>query len=155
MYLDTFRGWIYPSTPALELLLTFWSITMKRYIFSLLVGSCLVVWSVLSVNADWEFTKWGMSPEQVVQASNRQARLSQDEIPSVLLTQDWQSGRFLFVVSYLFDEGARGQGLTKIQLQLKNGELRKELLADLKNKYGSQGVLVGHTGRIQVTTSII
>jgi hypothetical protein len=108
---------------------------MKRYIFSLLVGSCFVVWSVLSVSADWEFTKWGMSLEQVVQASNRQAHPSQGS--SVLLTQDWQSGRFVFVVSYLFDEGTRGQGLTKIQLQLKNTELRKELMADLKRKYGT------------------
>jgi hypothetical protein len=44
---------------------------MKRYIFSLLLGSCFVVWAVLPVRADWEFTKWGMSPEQVVQASNK------------------------------------------------------------------------------------
>jgi hypothetical protein len=52
-------------------------------------------------------------------------------------TQDWQSERFVFVVSYLFDEGTRGQGLTKIQLELKNTELRKELMADLKRKYGT------------------
>jgi hypothetical protein len=118
---------------------------MKRYIFSLLLGSCFVVWAVLPVRADWEFTKWGMSPEQVVQASNGRARPEPDEISSVLLKQDWQSGRFLFRVSYFFDEDKRGQRLTKIQLQLKNTELMDELLVDLKRKYGTpRGEIKGH-----------
>ena len=110
---------------------------MKRYIFSLLLVSCFVVSSILPVSADWEFTKWEMSPEQVVQASKGQAHRppSSDKIPSVLI-QDWQSGRFLFAVSYLF-EGAGGQRLTRVQLQLKNPELKGELLAALKNKYGT------------------
>jgi hypothetical protein len=125
---------------------------MNRYFFSLLVGFCFVLWSVLPVSADWEFTKWGMSPEQVVQASNRQARPNKpgSGIPkSVLLTQDWQSGRFLFEVLYLFEKGRGGQVLTRIQLQLKNTELRKELLADLERKYGTprgyikEGIVTG------------
>ena len=107
---------------------------------------------MLPVSADWEFTKWGMSPEQVVQASNRQARPNKpgSGIPkSVLLTQDWQSGRFLFEVLYLFEKGRGGQVLTRIQLQLKNTELRKELLADLERKYGTprgyikEGIVTG------------
>jgi hypothetical protein len=118
---------------------------VKRYIFSLLLVSCFLVWSVLPVRADWEFTKWGMSPEQVVQASNGQARPPRPDIPSVLLTQDWQSGQFLFAVEYFFEKRAGGQRLTRIQLLLKNTELRDEVLADLKRKYGTpRGELKGH-----------
>jgi hypothetical protein len=39
---------------------------MKRYIFSSLIGFYFLIYSVIPVSADWEFTKWGMSPEQVV-----------------------------------------------------------------------------------------
>ncbi len=111
---------------------------MNRCLFSLLVGSYFVVWSVLPVSADWEFTKWGMSPEEVVQASGEQARPPRPpEIPSVLLTQDWQSGRFLFVVLYFFEKREEGQRLTRIQLELQNTELKDNVLADLKRKYGT------------------
>ena len=119
---------------------------MNRYIFLLLAGFCFVVWSVLPVSAEWEFTKWGMSPEQVIQASKGQAHPpGTKDIPSVLLTQDWESGRFLFVVSYFFEKGATGQVLTRIKLELKNTELKSEVLADLKRKYGPpRGELKGH-----------
>jgi hypothetical protein len=109
---------------------------MKRYVFSPLVGFYFLIWSVIPVSADWEFTKWGMSPEQVVQASKGQAHPAQDDISSILLTQDWQSGRFLFVVSYVFENTAGRQGLSLVKLQLKNTEVRDKLLSDLKRKYG-------------------
>ena len=112
---------------------------MARYICSLLLGTCFVVCLVLPVNADWEFTKWGMSPEQVVQASKGQARPPgpEEDISSVLLTQDWQSGRFLFTVSYIFKKDAGGQRLREVKLQLRNTQLRGQLLDALKKKYGT------------------
>ena len=111
---------------------------MNRYVFSLLLGSYFVLWSFLPVSADWEFTKWGMSPEQVVQASGGQAHPPHpSEIPSVLLTQDWQSGRFLFVVLYFFEKREEAQRLSRIQLELQNTELRDEVLTYLKRKYGA------------------
>src|SRR5262245_64726094 len=99
--------------------------SMKRYIFSLLLGSYYVGWSVFPVSADWEFTKWGMSAEQVVQASNGQAHPNTEAkpfpkttFPEVLLTQDWQSGRFRFTVWHFFANKGKG-GLNLVQLRLK------------------------------------
>src|SRR5262245_51696317 len=112
--------------------------SMKRYIFSLLLGSYYVGWSVFPVSADWEFTKWGMSPEQVVQASNGQAHPHKEvdtEVEEPLLGQNWQSGPFLFSVWYFFSDG--GKSLNQIQLKLKNTRLTYEVLTDLKAKYGT------------------
>lgn len=112
---------------------------MMRYIRSLVLGTCFVVWLVLPVSADWEFTKWGMSPEQVVQASKGKARPPgpEEDISTVLLTQDWQSGRFLFTVSYIFNKHGGGQRLGEVKLQLQNTQLRGQLLDALKEKYGT------------------
>jgi len=65
-----------------------------------------------------------------------QAHPAHDDISSILLTQDWQAGRFLFVVSYVFENTAGRQGLSLVKLQLKNTEVRDKLLSDLKRKYG-------------------
>ena len=112
---------------------------MTRYVCSLLLGPCVVGWSVLPVSADWEFTKWGMSPEQVVQASKKQAHPPgpEEDIASVLLTQNWQSGRFRFTVSYIFKKDAGRPRLSEVKLQLQNTQLRGELLDALKKQYGS------------------
>src|SRR5687767_3036595 len=112
---------------------------MMRYIRSLVLGTCFVVWLVPPVSADWEFTKWGMSPEQVIQASKGQARPPgpEEDISSVLLTQDWQSGRFPFTVSYIFKKATGGQRLSEVKLQLQNTQLRGQLLDALKKRYGT------------------
>jgi hypothetical protein len=43
----------------------------------------------------------------------------------------------LMALKKIFKQGAGGQLLTMIQLQLNNSELRGPLLADLKRKYGT------------------
>lgn len=45
---------------------------VKRSIFSFLLGAHIVVGSALPASADWQFTKWGMSSEEVVETSKAQ-----------------------------------------------------------------------------------
>jgi hypothetical protein len=116
---------------------------IRRRMFILLLGAYIVLGAVLPASADWQFTKWGMSPKQVVEASHGQALpLSRDkqvesriEGLDALLKQDWQSGRFLFTVVYFFQKA--GGGLTLVNLTLRNNELSYDLEGALHTKYGA------------------
>lgn len=87
--------------------------------------------------ADWSFTRWGMTPAQVVRASGGTARL-QDEAP--LPGQTWiikakgtvRSGDLLFDADYRFKDNR----LVDVTLTLKQGECGSMLRA-LRSKYGT------------------
>lgn len=73
------------------------------------VGGCvfLALAFAAPARADWQYTKWGMTPEQVVVASGGAARLVTDEKPPYLSTRigcdaRYKVGAFEFYVSFMF-----------------------------------------------------
>jgi hypothetical protein len=89
--------------------------------------------------ADWQFTKWGMTPDQVAAASHG-AAASVDPLTisnavngdRTLLQMPYNAGTFDFVASFAFDNSDH---LDRVHLVLQSGaaiDLRTALLA----KYG-------------------
>jgi hypothetical protein len=116
---------------------------MKNLLFFIAFGFSAAATPELS-RADWQYTKWGMSPAQVKQASsglaknlNAEDQYNQqlggtDAVP--VLEAPYSSGKFKFRVIFHFDK--RTNGLVIVKLLLKNKELADNLLASLQLKYG-------------------
>jgi hypothetical protein len=113
---------------------------MKRIIVSAaLFAFCMAG----SAKADWQFTKWGMSPGDLVAASpnpvyettakERKAKrdLVSGSFPA--LKSPWKSGDFDFTA--FFDFEADGGGLSHVTLQLDRG-LALAVVGALRTKYG-------------------
>jgi hypothetical protein len=99
--------------------------------------------------ADWQYTKWGMTPEQVTAESGGKAVETTAEEQKgnahpagvksdVHLKAPFESGRFQFVAFFYFS--APGGRLVGVHLNLKNAELGAELLASLRKKYGKPDI---------------
>src|SRR6202046_282894 len=61
-----------------------------------------------AAKADWEYTKWGMTPQQVVSASKNLAKQGSDLHPDSdgnvsKLVAPYQSGKFAFEAQFGFD----------------------------------------------------
>jgi hypothetical protein len=114
-------------------------VTMWRRLV-LAVGLVLVVSS--SSDADWQYTKWGMTPAEVLAASNGAARAATDEEKiggrlrptgeEPTLVARWKSDQFELKVRFYFSKEERLDG---IHLLLVAGN-PEALLANLKAKYG-------------------
>ena len=91
--------------------------------------------------ADWEYTSWGMSPEQVLAASAGKASKNDDvEERSTddafgLLKAPHNAGKFKFEVIFLFDKVSNK--LTTVNLQLMNHNVGHDLHGALMTKYGA------------------
>jgi len=91
-------------------------------------------------HADWQFTKWGMSPEQLVKASDGKAMPTTraeiaERLEPVLLKMPWQSGDFQFMAYFRF----KANKLDLVRLDLQQGD-PGTLLVALKRKYGEPEV---------------
>ena len=69
--------------------------------------------------ADWEYTKWGMTPQQVVSASKNLATESSDLHPDsdgnvTKLVAPYQSGKFSFEAQFGFDAADRLASVTLV-----------------------------------------
>lgn len=94
--------------------------------------------------ADWQYTKWGMTPEQVIIASKGLAvhtkdkenisRSASDGAHKVQLTTQYESGKFKFTVYFLFDRNS--SELTYVHLLLNDKKFNSELLGATTSKYG-------------------
>src|SRR5258708_2060041 len=92
---------------------------MKRLGIVLALACC----GPIAAKADWEYTKWGMTPQQVVSASKNLARASTD--PNDLLPDSdgnvtklvapFQGGKFSFEAQFGFDAA---DGLASVTLVL-------------------------------------
>jgi hypothetical protein len=111
--------------------------TMKYRALS--VSACLFLFVAAgSANADWQYTKWGMLPEQVKAASNVTMQPNQDpkfntDRAKTKLFAPYQSGQFSFRAGFMFDASDK---LTTVNLQLADGRLCPELVAALSSAYG-------------------
>jgi hypothetical protein len=92
--------------------------------------------------ADWEYTRWGMTPEQALTASNGQlkrcdpqyCRSQTTKLAQALLLGDYTSGEFNFVAFLLFDK--RSTLLSQVTLKLKDLAKGSSLVGALRAKYG-------------------
>jgi hypothetical protein len=89
-----------------------------------LLGIVLVLacCGVSAAKADWEYTKWGMTPQQVVSASKNLAKEGADLHPDsdgnvTKLVAPYQSGKFSFEAQFGFDAADR---LSSVTLVLKD-----------------------------------
>jgi hypothetical protein len=115
---------------------------MCARVFSLLV--ILGIWGADVAQADWQYTRWGMRPEEVVAASGGKAEKttaeekvamsSQDAKDEPLLKAPYQSGRYQFIAFFHFDK--KSGRLSSVNLELQNTEFGRELLGSLRQKYG-------------------
>lgn len=89
--------------------------------------------------ADWQYTKWGMTPAQVAQASRGalqpcdaacDRRKTATETPR--LVGSYKTGEFAFTAFAIFD---RSERLSRVLLEL-HGPAGYALAAALRNKYG-------------------
>jgi hypothetical protein len=79
----------------------------------------LVCCGASAAKADWEYTKWGMTPQQVVSASRSLTRKSSDLHPDsdgnvTKLVAPYQSGKFSFEAQFGFDATDRLSSVTLV-----------------------------------------
>lgn len=93
-----------------------------------------------SASANWQFTKWGMSPDQVIAASQGRVAVLSDNNSRLMsagqhiakLAMPYVSGDLDFRASFLFDASNR---LAEVRLTLKGGTT-SALRVALEQKYG-------------------
>lgn len=97
--------------------------------------------------ADWQFTKWGMTPEQVIkkspvkisklgadeQAEQEHQALTTEKGMTALLESDWASGAFRFHALYRFDASRH---LSAIDLTILDDSQARDVANALSQKYG-------------------
>jgi hypothetical protein len=98
----------------------------------------LTCWGASTAKADWEYTKWGMTPQQVVGALKNLARESSDRRPdsdgnvTKLVAPD-KSGKFSFEAQFEFDAADR---LSAVTLLLTDKSLCHDLQVSVETAYG-------------------
>ena len=91
--------------------------------------------------ADWQYTRWGMSIDDVIVASggianpNSNVERESTENLRALLKAPYQAGRFKFNVQFMFDTWSKK--LVRVKLVLLDPSLGSELEDAMKNKYGA------------------
>ena len=88
---------------------------MKLFGIALALVSC----GASAAKADWEYTKWGMTPQQVVSAAKNRTRKSSDLHPDsdgnvTKLVAPYQSGKFSFEAQFGFDAADRLSSVTLV-----------------------------------------
>jgi hypothetical protein len=86
-----------------------------------------------AAKADWQYTKWGMTPQQVVSASKNLAREGSDLRPDSdgnvsKLVAPYQSGKFPFEAQFGFDAADR---LSSVTLVLNDKSASMDMGADM------------------------
>lgn len=92
--------------------------------------------------ADWQYTRWGMTQQQVMAASKGAARQNPNLVADTgthrneraLLAAPYSAGRLSFRAQFFFDNGQ--QKLVKVRLVLTAGADCTDVRAELMNLYG-------------------
>ena len=86
-----------------------------------LFGMALVLaaWVPSAAQADWEYTKWGMTPAQVAEAAKNLTKKSSDLHPDsdgnvTKLVAPYRSGKFSFEAQFGFDAADRLSSVTLV-----------------------------------------
>jgi tetrahydromethanopterin S-methyltransferase subunit H len=83
------------------------------------IALALVCCGASAAKADWEYTKWGMTPQQVVSAAKNRTKKSSDLHPDsdgnvTKLVAPYQSGKFSFEAQFGFDATDRLSSVTLV-----------------------------------------
>jgi hypothetical protein len=89
-----------------------------------------------AAKADWEYTKWGMTPEQVASAAKNLTKASSDLQPDsdgnvTKLVAPYQSGKFSFEAQFGFDAADRLSSVTLV-LNDKSAGMDMDMGGDMK-----------------------
>jgi len=108
---------------------------MKRLGIVLALACC----GASTAKADWEYTKWGMTPRQVVSASKNLTRESSDLHPDsdgnvTKLVAPYQRGKFSFEAQFGFDVTDR---LASVTLVLNDKSAGMDMGADMNMHQGA------------------
>lgn len=103
-----------------------------------------LVLTTASASADWQYTKWGMTTEEVITASGSQA--SKPKKPNTvedghivhLLSAPYSTDRFKFKADFWF--GRKTRELEMVKLDLMNLDQCPSLIGELKSIYGAADV---------------
>src|ERR1700685_3158824 len=95
----------------------------------------LVCCGASAAKADWEYTKWGITAQQVVSASRNLTRKSSDLHPDsdgnvTKLVAPYQSGKFSFEAQFGFDATDRLSSVTLV-LNDKSAGMDMDMGADM------------------------
>lgn len=105
-------------------MLYFWVRTLAGATFAYGLTTCLMVGPV---QADWQYTRWGMTQQQVVRASRGAAKHEGSK-----LVAPYRTGTFDFRVEFSFE----ADRLASVQLKLIDPTLCPRLYASLRDRYG-------------------
>jgi hypothetical protein len=88
----------------------------------IIIIGCLITFSA---QADWQFTKWGMTPEQVIAASGNKYEIDPEPTdPSVMLKKgDYEAGEYEFDIEFKFRANRQ---LAVVVLTIKKALLKNE-----------------------------
>jgi hypothetical protein len=110
-----------------------------------------------AAKADWEYTKWGMTPQQVVSASQNLAKPGTDLAPDgdgnvSKLVAPYQSGKFSFEAQFGFDAADRLASVTLV-LDDKSAHMNMESMNMSLNTPMDMDQGVCHALEMSVNTS--
>lgn len=103
------------------------------------LGMVVALWST-SALADWQYTRWGMTIDEVIVASEGQAEPYENgkkntETSAVELTAPYQGAGLKFFTYFSFD--TKSNGLVYVSLELADPSLCYELIGKLQSTYGT------------------
>jgi hypothetical protein len=110
---------------------------------SLALAAAIIAASSISAEADWQYTRWGMTVAQTLEASNGQLRecfgqeicngqKTKDEVAR--LTGDYQWGEFKFRVYMMFEN--RTDTLSRVLLRLDDKSDATAVVSAIQAEYG-------------------
>lgn len=108
--------------------------------YALFALPLLIGFTVTPAYADWQYTKWGMSPEQVIKATGGKAEANNDEgrnnpQAKALLQTPYATERFDFLAVFMFNR--KSNRLQYVSLELTEPARCGEAIEQLKDRYGS------------------
>jgi hypothetical protein len=107
-----------------------------------IVAICAVCVAPQPAWSDWQYTRWGMTPNEVIVASKGAASETSPSQKSggktdnteALLQGAYSSGKFRFHVTFSFSKG--DHKLAFVSLELLDPSLTPDLIGNLRGKYG-------------------
>ena len=112
---------------------------MKRFGIALVLICC----GAGAAKADWEYTRWGMTPDQVAGAAKNQTKKSTDLHPDsdgnvTRLVAPYKNGKFSFEAQFGFDAADK---LSSVTLVLDDKTAGMDMGADMHMNRGTCGDL--------------
>ena len=110
---------------------------MRRHGIAIIASG--LMFGATTASADWEYTNWGMTPEQVITASHGQAKKIVPLNREYRLRGKWvrsvhKSGDLAYDVVFRFELNSKG--VNRVQLKLNDMGRCDSLAPMLKTRYG-------------------